>query len=64
MINNRLSFSAGYYSAPVFYNPRIENWIVLVRCVLFNSRTAIAGAIIGLLLVFFYLVVMIFVTTI
>ena len=30
----------------------------------FNSRTAIAGAIIGLLLVFFYFVVMIFVTTI
>ena len=29
-----------------------------------NSRTAIAGAIIGLLLVFFYFVVMIFVTTI
>ena len=31
---------------------------------LFNSRTAIAGAIIGLLLVFFYFVAMIFVTTI
>ena len=30
----------------------------------FNSRTAIAGAIIGLLLVFFYFVVMIFVTNI
>ena len=29
-----------------------------------NSRTAIAGAIIGLLLVFFHFVVMIFVTTI
>ena len=29
-----------------------------------NSRTAIAGAIIDLLLVFFYFVVMIFVTTI
>ena len=32
--------------------------------VFFNSRTAIAEAIIGLLLVFFYFVVMIFVTTI
>ena len=32
--------------------------------IFFNSRTAIAGAIIGLLLVFFYFVVMIFVTTI
>ena len=31
---------------------------------IFNSRTAIAEAIIGLLLVFFYFVVMIFVTTI
>ena len=33
-------------------------------CFFVNSRTAIAGAIIGLLLVFFYFVVMIFVTTI
>ena len=48
-----------------------ENWPFLVFAekflclfVLFNSRTAIAGAIIGLLLVFFYFVVMIFVTTI
>ena len=32
--------------------------------ILINSRTAIAGAIIGILLVFFYFVVMIFVTTI
>ena len=39
--------------------PRVD-----VVVIVFNSRTAIAGAIIGLLLVFFYFVVMIFVTTI
>ena len=41
---------------------KIEARIGFVRII--NSRTAIAGAIIGLLLVFFYFVVMIFVTTI
>ena len=40
------------------------NVFVLFLILLINSGTAIAGAIIGLLLVFFYFVVMIFVTTI
>ena len=41
-----------------------DNEMVWILATFSNSRTAIAGAIIGLLLVFFYFVVMIFVTTI
>ena len=51
------------------YKPRVANGnnngqFFDILPIIFNSRTAIAEAIIGLLLVFFYFVVMIFVTTI
>ena len=53
----------GDLSKEVSHISSLIQLFILYRFV-FNSRTAIAEAIIGLLLVFFYFVVMIFVTTI
>ena len=63
----RLCPNLGYLliSWPLLWRPHFWRRNYILKWVfLFNSRTAIAGAIIGLLLVFFYFVVMIFVTTI